>query len=375
VSRGIAEMQTFGVGIIGFGFMGRTHAYGHMNLPLFYDPAPCRTRLVGVATSRRETAEAAEEALGFEFATTDWRALIDRPDIQIIHVCTPNKYHKEQVLAALAGGKHVYCDKPLCLNRQEAQEIEAALVGARVTHQMVLHNRFFPATMRAKAMVEAGFLGDVLSLRAAYLHSGSVDPNAPLKWKLDADLAGGGVLLDLGSHVLDLVQHLVGPVSVLDCRTQIAYPERPVLDDPERFVRVTAEDAVFLTVGTTNGALGHIEASKIATGAVDELRFEINGTRGALRFNLMEPNYLWVYDQTLPAPERGWHALETLQSYGPPAAFPPPKVPVGWLRGHAACLHSFLSAVARGEPADPSLQVGVELQYLLADAYERAGRG
>jgi len=224
VSRGIAEMQTFGVGIIGFGFMGRTHAYGHVNLPLFYDPAPCRTRLVGVATSRRETAEAAKEALGFEVATTDWRALIDRPDIQIIHVCTPNKYHKEQVLAALAGGKHVYC--------------------ARVTHQMVLHNRFFPATMRAKAMVEAGFLGDVLSLRAAYLHSGSVDPNAPLKWKLDADLAGGGVLLDLGSHVLDLVQHLVGPVSVLDCRTQIAYPERPVLDDPTRLARVTAEDAV-----------------------------------------------------------------------------------------------------------------------------------
>ena len=138
---------------------------------------------------------------------------------------------------------------------------------------------------------------------------------------------------------------------------------------------VTAEDAVFLTVATANGALGHIEASKIATGAVDELRFEINGSRGALRFNPMEPNYLWVYDQTLPAPERGWHALETVQSYGPPAAVPPPKVPVGWLRGHAACLHSFLSAVARGEPADPSLEVGVELQYLLADAYERAGRG
>jgi predicted dehydrogenase len=222
-------------------------------------------------------------------------------------------------------------------------------------------------------MVEEGFLGDILSLRAAYLHSGSVDPNAPLKWKLDSDLAGGGVLLDLGSHVLDLVEHLVGQVSVLDCRTRIAYPERPFSDDPTRFARVTAEDAAFLTVRTTNGALGHIEASKIGTGAVDELRFEIDGSRGALRFNLMEPNYLWVYDQTLPAPERGWRALETVQSYPPPAAFPSPKMSVGWLRGHVACLHSFLSAVVRGKPADPSLQVGVALQYLLAEAYERAG--
>jgi len=368
-------MQTLGVGIIGFGFMGRTHAYGHVNLPLFYDPVPCRTRLVGVATSHRETAEAARRALGFELATTDWRDMLERPDIHIIHICTPNVFHKEQVLAALAAGKHVYCDKPLCMNRQEAQEIEAALPASGVTQQMVLHNRFFPATMRAKALVEEGFLGDVLSLRAVYLHSGSADPEAPLKWKLDPDIAGGGVLFDLGSHILDLVQHLVGPLRVLNCTTHIAYPERPAAGDPGRSVRVTAEDAVFLTVQTANGAPGHIEASKIATGAVDELRFEINGSRGALRFDLMQPNYLWVYDRTLPASARGWRALETVQSYPPPAAFPPPKMSVGWLRGHAACLHNFLAAVARGEQADPSLQVGVELQYLMAEAYERAGRG
>jgi predicted dehydrogenase len=368
-------MQTLGVGIIGFGFMGRTHAYGHLNLPLFYDPVPCRTRLVGVATSRRETAEKARQALEVELATTDWRELVDRKDIDIIHVCTPNALHKEQVLAALAEGKHVYCDKPLCMNRAEAEEIDAALPGARVTHQMVLHNRFFPATMRAKALVDEGFLGEVLSLRAAYLHAGSADPEAPLKWKLDASVAGGGVLFDLGSHALDLVQHLVGPLTVLDCTTHIAYPERPAAGELDRTVSVTAEDAVFLTVRTSNGAPGHIEASKIATGAVDELRFEINGSRGALRFNLMEPNYLWAYDATAPAAQRGWRAIETVQSYPAPATFPPPKASIGWLRAHVACLHNFLSAVAKGESADPSLQVGVDLQYLMVEAYERAGRG
>jgi len=172
-------MQTFGVGIIGFGFMGRTHSYGHVNMPLYYDPPPCRTCLVGVATSRRETAEAARQALGFECATDDWQELIARADVDLIHVCTPNKFHKEQVLAALAAGKHVYCDKPLCMDRAEAAEIAAALPSARVTHQMALHSRFFPATLRAKQLAEESFLGELLSFRGAYLHAGSADPKAP----------------------------------------------------------------------------------------------------------------------------------------------------------------------------------------------------
>jgi len=365
-------METFGVGIIGFGFMGRTHAYGHINLPLFYNPVPCRTRLVGAATSRSETAQAAQQTLGFEVTTADWRKLIARSDIQIIHVCTPNKFHKEQVLAALAAGKHVYCDKPLCMNRAEAEEIAAALPQAKVTHQMALHNRFFPATLRAKQLIKEDLVGEILALRAAYLHSGSADPAAPLKWKLDPALAGGGVLFDLGSHVLDLAQHLLGPLQVVDCVTHIAYPQRPLPGQPNRSAPVTAEDAVFLTVRTQNGAPGHIEASKIATGAVDELRLEIHGSRGALRFNLMQPNFLWYYDQTRPASQRGWQALETVQAYPPPAVFPPPKMAVGWLRGHLACLHNFLSAVAEGRPADPGLEVGVQLQYLMAEIYEKA---
>jgi len=367
------DTRTFGVGIIGFGFMGRTHSYGYVNLPLFYHPVPCRTRLVGVATSRPETAEAARRALGFEIATTDWRELIARPDIDIIHICTPNKFHTEQVLAALAAGKHVYCDKPLCTTRAEADEIAAALPSVKVTHQMALHNRFFPATMRAKQLLEAGFLGDVLSFRGAYLHAGSVDLNAPLRWKLDAELGGGGAILDLGSHILDLLQHLIGRLTITDCTTYIAFPERASAKSPNERVKVTAEDSAVMTVRAANGAPGQVEATKLATGAVDELRFEIHGTKGALRFNLMEPSFLWVYDQTQPAAERGWRALETVQSYPAPAVFPPWKVGIGWLRAHMACLHNFLTAAAEGRPAEPDLGAGVQLQHLMADAYDRAG--
>lgn len=362
-------MQTFGVGIIGFGFIGRAHAYGHITLPVYCDPPPCKTRLVGVATSRPETAEAARQSLGFEFATTDWRELIDRPDIDIIHICTPNNLHKNQVLTALAAGKHVYCDKPLCMNTAEADEIAVALPGTQVTHQMVLQNRFFPSTMRAKQMIEDGFLGDLLSFRAAFLHSGSADPNAPLKWKLDTNASGGGVIFDLGSHVLDLMQFLIGPLAIENCTTHIAYTERPLPGKALEKTSVVGEDAAFMTVRSSNGTPGIIEASKIATGALDSLRFEIHGNRGALRYDLMEPSFLWIFDATLPTSERGWRALETVQSYPSPVVFPPSKVTIGWVRGHAACLHNFLTAVAEGRPADPGLEVGVQLQHLMAEAY------
>lgn len=193
--------------------------------------------------------------MGFEFATTEWPRLLGHEDIHILHVCTPNHLYKGQVLAALAAGKHVYCDKPLCVSRQEADEIAAALPVAGVSHQMVLHNRFFPAILRAKALVEEGFCGEIVGLRAAYPHAGSVDPRAPLKWRLDASRAGGGVLLDLGSHVLDLVQHLVGPVRAVSCATHIAYPERPAAGETGRTAAVRTEDAVVMTVRAGGGAI------------------------------------------------------------------------------------------------------------------------
>ena len=137
-------METLGVGIIGFGFIGKAHTYGYLNMPLYYDPVPVRTRLVGVATSREETARKAKEQGGFEFATTDWRELIARDDIQIINICSPNSQHAEQLLAAIAAGKHIYCDKPLVVTAEEARQIEAALRDAQGTGQVTLQSRFYP---------------------------------------------------------------------------------------------------------------------------------------------------------------------------------------------------------------------------------------
>ena len=363
--------QVLRVGFVGFGFIGKVHAYCHMNMPLFYDPPPVKTTLAGVCTSRPETARQAKERFGFDIATNDFRDITENPDIEVVHITSPNLFHREQLLSAMAAGKHVYCEKPLTADLEQAREIEGALPDYVGTHQMCLQNRFFPATLRAKQLVEEGFLGQVLSFRAAYLHSGSADPDAPLKWKLDRAM-GGGVLFDLGSHVIDLVRHLCGEFGEVLMESSIAYPERPSVGDPSRKVTVAAEDLAVLLVRTARGALGTIEASKVATGTEDELRIEVHGSEGALRFNSMQPNYLEVYTRTDPEEPiggtRGWKAIATVQRYPKPASFPGPKFSVGWVRSHPACLHNFLSGIAEGRVPDPGLEVGVRLQEIMAAA-------
>ncbi len=371
-------MRTYNVGIVGMGAIGKVHAYSYVNLPFFYDPVPCRARITHVCTSRRQTAARAQALTGAAVATTDYREITENPDVDIVNICTPNNAHREQLLSAMAHGKHIYCDKPLVSTWAEAQEVEAALAGYDRIAQMTFNNRFLPATMRARQMVEGGFLGDVLEFRAVYLHSGSVDPSTPMKWKLSA-AAGGGVIADLATHVFDLIHALVGDFEAVWATTKTAYAQRPSPDDPSCMVDVDAEDCVMVTARMACGALGHIEATKIATGSEDELRYEIHGSKGALRFNLMQPHYLEAYDgRAAAAPvggERGWTRIDTGQRYPKPGGFPTPKAAIGWIRGHVACLHNFLACVAAGSQAEPGLRQGIYVQRLMAATRESVRTG
>ena len=369
-------MDTLGVGIIGFGFIGKVHAYGYLNMPLFYDPVPVRTKLVGVATSSDETAKKAADQGGFEFGTSDWRELVARDDIHVINICSPNSQHIEQLIAAMEAGKHIYCDKPLVVGEADMSRVESALRSYKGIGQMTLQYRFYPAMLRAKQLIEEGFIGDVISFRAAYLHSGSVDASKPMGWK-QLKSEGGGVLQYLGSHILDLMDYLIGPVSEVFAQTRILYPMRPNREGA--MVPVEADDQAIFLAKLQNGATGTIEASKIATGAEDELRFEIHGDKGALRFNLMDANYLDAYD--MRSPEKplggnwGWTRIATVQRYEKPAGFPGPKFGIGWIRGHMHCLYNFLNAVSTGAPTEPSLQRGLHLQRMLAAAEESVQTG
>jgi predicted dehydrogenase len=368
-------METKKVGFIGFGFIGKVHACGYINLPMYYEPLPFRPVLSHVCTSRLETAQAGAETIGAPHAVTDYREITENPDIEIVHICTPNHLHQEALLSAMAHGKHIYCDKPLTATLAEAEAVVAALPGYHGTAQMTLQNRFYPATLRARQLIEEGFLGKVLEYRCCYLHAGSADPQAPLKWKLSSE-AGGGVIPDLASHVLDLMHFLLGDYARLTAATSIAYSQRPSLGQPDRMVPVDVEDCVMILTRMTNGALGNIEATKIATGSEDEVRFEIHGSKGALRFNGMSPHHLEIWDQNAPAqPEggtRGWTRVDCGQRYpAPSTGFPTPKAAIGWMRCHMACLANFLFDIAAGNPGNPGLSQGKYIQYLM-DCCRRA---
>jgi len=375
--HGATTMTNYRVGLLGFGFIGKVHAYAYDVLRWFYNPPPAAGRIVRVLAGRPESTRAAAEMLGAEPAA-DFREITEAADIDIVHICTPNALHAEALLSALAHHKHIYCDKPLTADWTQATAVAAALPAWRGIGQMTLHYRFYPAVMRMKQLADAGALGEVLEFRAFYLHGGSADPNAPWRWKFSA-AAGGGVLADLAVHAIDLVEHLIGPLDAVMAEQRTVFLSRPVAAGSREMRAVDAEDQVMMLARSARGARGVITAGKVATGCEDELRVELHGTAGALRYNSMDPHHCEYFDaqhgRTVPLESAGWTRLAAGRRFPPPATgFPSPKAPIGWLEGHVAALANFLQAVEAGEPAEPGLHRGVELEQRIEAVRRSAQR-
>lgn len=355
------------------GFIGKVHAYAYTSLPFFYDNLPFKAKLVGVYNRTLSAAEAAKEYYGFDFATDDIGYVFGRDDIDALSICLPNSLHAECAIKAAERGMHIYCEKPLAGNVEEADRIVRAAEGKDIRHQIVFHNRFFPSVMRAKRIIGEGRLGRILSFNASYLHPGSADPNKKYGWKYDKSLACGGTLFDMGSHVLDMLYYLMGEYEGLYAKTQIAHRARLDESGVERCVQV--DDAVYIIAEMKNGAQGTINVSKIATGSNDEFIVEIYGEKGAVKLNLMDPNWVWFYDNTAPdsglGGYKGFTRIESVQRFEPPGGtFPSPKLPGGWLRAHVHSLYSFLNCVYEKKPCSPDLKDGAYIQRVMAAAYE-----
>jgi len=371
--------KEFGVGMVGYGFIGKMHTYAYKSIPVYYDPPPASVRLVGVCTSKKETADRAVKHGGYEFGTTNYHDLLERDDIHIINVCTPNHLHKDVIIDAVKAGKHVYCDKPLTVSVDDARQIVGAVEKSSVVHQMTFQYRFVPAIIRARQLIDEGILGEPMSFRAMYLHAGYVDPDRPMSWRLDVNQGGAGALFDLGSHVLDLVRYLLGDCREIFAMTETYIKQRPIAKGSSERVDVKVDDLAIMFMKMQNGAIGTVEASRIATGANDDLKVEIHGRKGAIKFDLMEANWLNVYDNSVEGEpiggRRGFTRIETVQRYPAPAAFPGPKFMVGWERFHIASMYSFLVNVTNGKPAPPTFYDGLKIQEVMESALASAKSG
>lgn len=379
ILRETKMMRELGVGMIGYGFMGKMHSYAYASLPFIYDPPPAEIRFAAVCAQSEKSRNLAVERAGYAFSTDDYRELVTRDDVDIVNVCTPNYLHREQVLAALEAGKHVYCDKPLAMNAAEAEQMANAANKAGTTCQVTFHLRYSPAILRAKQLVDEGFLGDITAFRAAYLHAGYVDPNRPISWRTDKEKAGGGALVDLGSHVLDLLRHLMGDFVRVRAELRTIIKERPISVGSDEKAPVTVDDMALVELELPGGVIGTMEVSRVATGAQDDMRLEIHGAKGAVRFDLMDPNWLWVYDNTKPhaalGGNRGWQRIETIQNYPMPASLPGGRSPVGWMRFHIASIYEFVSRVADGRLGSPSFEDGFAVQQIMDAAIRSAETG
>jgi len=359
------------IGLLGFGFMGKTHAYAIQNMNYFYGKLPFKAKITGVCTRSIETASAAADEFNLGKAVTDEDELINDPEIDIIDICTPNIYHYESLKKAIAAGKHIYCEKPLCINDKQAFEI--AETSKDIIGQVVFNYRFMSPILRAKQLIDEGRLGRILSFRCAYLHNSCTDLNKNAGWKQNKDICGGGVLFDLGSHAIDLMYYLCGEFDNVVGRGQIAHKTRKGMDG--QLWETNADEAFYIIAELKNGAYGMIEANKIAIGENDGLTFEIFGEKGALKFDLMEPNWLHFYDDTRQGGElggdKGYTRIECVGRFPAPGnIFPSIKAPVGWLRAHVGSMYSFLNSVYYNRPATPSFNDAAHVQWVMEQAYK-----
>ena len=375
------------VAMIGYGFMGAAHSQGWRTAPRFFDlPAePVMSVIVGRDAAR---VEGARRRFGWQRAGTDWRAVIDDPDIDVVDICTPGDSHAEIAIAALAAGKHVLCEKPLANTVAEAEAMTGAAeaAAARGVRSMVgFSYRRVPAIGLARTLVQDGRLGAIRQVRAQYLQDWLRDEDGPMTWRLDKSLAGSGSLGDIGAHAVDLIEHLTGShLGAVSGTLATFVEERPLLAEgvglsgtafTERG-RVTVDDAAWFTArlegGEAHGAIGAFEATRYATGRKNALRIELSGSRGAIAFDLEEMNELQFYDATAPAGEQGFTRIIVTEPEHPYMAN-------WWPTGHAIGYeHAFshevvdlVTAIASGTDPEPSFADGLHIQRVL-DAVERS---
>src|SRR5512134_3497018 len=235
-------MSEVGIALIGYAFMGRAHSNAYRQVSPFFKPR-LRPRMKVLCGRTRAKVERAARELGWEEAATDWRAVVERPDIHVVDVSTPGDSHAEIAIAAARAGKAVFCEKPLANSVRDAERMLAAVEKAGVPH-LVCHNyRRAPAVMLAKQLIADGRLGDIRHYRGTYLQDWITDPKFPLVWRLDREQAGSGALGDIAAHSIDLARFLVGEIAEVAGHLETFVRERPLPDDPERTGQVTVDDA------------------------------------------------------------------------------------------------------------------------------------
>lgn len=352
------------LGLIGSGYMGRAHAIALHSVAAAFGgdyAVECAT----LADVTPERARNAADALGFGAGTADWRTIIADPRIDVVDICTPNHLHAEMALAAIAAGKHVYCEKPLALDIQESVAIVEAARRARVCNVIGFNYICNPMVQVAREMIAAGEIGEVVGFRGSYLEDYMSDPGAPYTWRCQRKLAGAGALADLGSHLINMGHFLLGPVARVSANLRTVIEQRTDRDSGQR-LPVENEDMAQALVEFASGVRGTMEISRIATGYKCGLAVEVHGTRGTLLFDQERMNELKFYSGADSAGRRGFRTILAGPEHTDYAAFcPAPGHGLGINDLKVIELRNLIRGIRSGSAASPDFAEGLRVQHVM----------
>jgi predicted dehydrogenase len=349
------------IGLIGTGFMGKTHVFGFAAAPRVFD-LPYDIVLHSVADRTDELAAAAADRLGFARSSGDWKRLVADGEIDLIDITTPNALHKEIALAAIAAGKHVYCEKPLAARASDARDMADAAEAAGVKTQVGFNYLCNPMMALARDLIASGELGEIRLYRGIHAEDYMMDAASPFTFR--HEVAGGGALADIGSHALATAEYLLGPIERLmgDCVT--VYDQRPDGHGGLRAVEVDDIGRAFLRF--TNGASGSIEVSWISTGRKMQHDFEIYGTKGALLFTQERFNELHLFSTADAAGRRGFRRIEAAPDHDPYGFFcVAPGHQLGFNDLKTIEVARFLDCLAGKRPEPFNFRAGARVQALV----------
>jgi predicted dehydrogenase len=380
-------MQELNVGLIGGGFMGKAHSLAYAAMPMFFWPAPAMPVRKVLAEANADLAATAAKRFGFERSTSDWREIIEDPEIQVVDIATPNNLHAEVAIAAAKAGKHIICEKPLARTSEESKAMYEAVKDAGIVHMVAFNYRRTPAVALAKKYIEEGAIGTILSFRGTYLQDWSADPNSPLSWRFQKSIAGSGTLGDIATHVIDMARYLAGEITAVSSMMATWIPERPIQSGgadtlgttkggggPRATVDVDDEVITMLKFGS--GAIGSVEATRNAYGRNNYITFEIHGTEGSIAFNYERRDELQVCFASDGGDRRGFRTVYTgpAHPYGD-GLWPIPALGIGYGETKIIEAYDFFKAIVEGGSVSPNFADGYQISLIDDAIVESAETG
>jgi len=362
--------REIGVGLLGTGFAGRAHATAIWDARRIGDVIP---RPVAVYSKREEKAKNFAERFGFEKFYTDWRELINDPDVEVVINALPNYEHRDPIVESARAGKHVLTEKPLGRSLGEALEIYREVRKAGIQVGVGFNHRWLPAVQLMSKFVKQGMVGDVIYFRGAFLEDWAFPRDMPFAWRFDVEKAGYGVIGDNGSHVIDLALFLVGNIARVSAVSRTVILERK-LPSGER-AKVTNDDITSVLVEFESGVTGVIESARVLPGRTNYMSVEVYGDRGAVFFDLERPDELYVVDYREDESWRGVKKIRVLERSHRGIKGFWAKHSLGWHSSFAIQLSEFLKAIVMGESFRPDIVDGVRVNAVLDAIVDSARTG